>query len=306
MTIAIRLEEDNNHLICCLFPRFKCDYSGSPPRLWLTCLLSCRFLYILSGLLMFIHMSVIALCGLGLGLLKTFDTTESWLASCYFLLMLIFSFTYTICVVARVCRPVLWSHNHFNRNEVYYYHNFLLAAKCCSGTYMVFFLTLSAFIFHASLPFLVQMIYLYFLCIQWLSLFIPIISILILRLSGLFEMNELCWIWPFVILSFASSSSSSSSASLSSSATSDVKTMMIPGLTHKQIQTLPTVFQLKKEDDIVGVELRSCAICLMDMIQEDIVRRLLDCQHEFHVICIDPWLLRKAVCPLCQRRVNVK
>lgn len=47
--------------------------------------------------------------------------------------------------------------------------------------------------------------------------------------------------------------------------------------------------------------LESCAICLEDFEQDDMVRGLV-CGHVFHKECVDPWLSnRKACCPLCKR-----
>ncbi|XP_046347588.1 E3 ubiquitin-protein ligase ZNRF3-like [Haliotis rufescens] len=46
----------------------------------------------------------------------------------------------------------------------------------------------------------------------------------------------------------------------------------------------------------------SCAICL-EGYQEEQVLRVLPCNHDFHRICVDPWLLNKGTCPLC--KVNI-
>lgn len=44
-----------------------------------------------------------------------------------------------------------------------------------------------------------------------------------------------------------------------------------------------------------------CAICLEDFYPDAYLRRL-PCKHDFHQVCIDPWLLeRKRTCPICKR-----
>eukprot|EP00276_Gloeochaete_wittrockiana_P002556 CAMPEP_0184671214 /NCGR_PEP_ID=MMETSP0308-20130426/85366_1 /TAXON_ID=38269 /ORGANISM="Gloeochaete witrockiana, Strain SAG 46.84" /LENGTH=344 /DNA_ID=CAMNT_0027118297 /DNA_START=145 /DNA_END=1179 /DNA_ORIENTATION=- len=44
----------------------------------------------------------------------------------------------------------------------------------------------------------------------------------------------------------------------------------------------------------------TCAVCLGDFEQGEEVR-VLPCLHSFHCKCIDPWLLGRNSCPLCQR-----
>ncbi|ELT87610.1 hypothetical protein CAPTEDRAFT_209816 [Capitella teleta] len=42
----------------------------------------------------------------------------------------------------------------------------------------------------------------------------------------------------------------------------------------------------------------SCAICLEEY-EEKQELRILPCQHEFHRVCVDPWLIANSTCPLC-------
>ena len=50
-----------------------------------------------------------------------------------------------------------------------------------------------------------------------------------------------------------------------------------------------------------------CTICQDNMRQGEIIRRLNVCNHEFHVSCIDNWLLnRSVICPVCRHDVRVR
>lgn len=45
----------------------------------------------------------------------------------------------------------------------------------------------------------------------------------------------------------------------------------------------------------------TCSICLMDFKGEDLVNRLPNCGHLFHVECIEKWMDRcKFTCPICR------
>ncbi|CAN4089651.1 unnamed protein product [Withania somnifera] len=43
-----------------------------------------------------------------------------------------------------------------------------------------------------------------------------------------------------------------------------------------------------------------CSICLADYKNSDILRLLPDCDHLFHLKCVDPWLRLHPTCPLCR------
>ncbi|CAL8306863.1 unnamed protein product, partial [Gadus morhua 'NCC'] len=45
-----------------------------------------------------------------------------------------------------------------------------------------------------------------------------------------------------------------------------------------------------------------CAICLEDF-QDGQDLRIISCAHEFHKVCVDPWLLQHRTCPLCMHNI---
>lgn len=47
---------------------------------------------------------------------------------------------------------------------------------------------------------------------------------------------------------------------------------------------------------------KDCTICLEEM-GPNVTVKTLPCNHEYHVKCIDPWLLAHATCPLCKYNV---
>lgn len=44
-----------------------------------------------------------------------------------------------------------------------------------------------------------------------------------------------------------------------------------------------------------------CAICLSDYKTKDAVRTIPECNHYFHVVCVDEWLRLNATCPVCRK-----
>ncbi|PIA14743.1 hypothetical protein COEREDRAFT_46121 [Coemansia reversa NRRL 1564] len=55
----------------------------------------------------------------------------------------------------------------------------------------------------------------------------------------------------------------------------------------------------KLDDDVVVVDVPTCAICLETYCDHSMVR-MLTCSHVFHVDCIDQWLLQRSCrCPMC-------
>uniref|UniRef100_A0A5B7BPM3 RING-type domain-containing protein n=1 Tax=Davidia involucrata TaxID=16924 RepID=A0A5B7BPM3_DAVIN len=59
------------------------------------------------------------------------------------------------------------------------------------------------------------------------------------------------------------------------------------------------VEQVKEDDDL---ELE-CVVCLCQVSRGEIYRLLPNCNHSFHVHCIDSWLQAHSTCPLCRTHV---
>eukprot|EP00927_Polykrikos_kofoidii_P050870 TRINITY_DN44716_c0_g1_i1.p1 TRINITY_DN44716_c0_g1~~TRINITY_DN44716_c0_g1_i1.p1 ORF type:complete len:291 (-),score=37.08 TRINITY_DN44716_c0_g1_i1:283-1155(-) len=74
------------------------------------------------------------------------------------------------------------------------------------------------------------------------------------------------------------------------------------GATQELIDAMPLVkFSSEQFDN--GSE-NSCAVCLSEFQWDEILRRL-PCDHSFHRACIDKWLKRNKVCPLCLQDIEL-
>eukprot|EP01105_Mastigella_eilhardi_P014739 TRINITY_DN3356_c0_g1_i1.p1 TRINITY_DN3356_c0_g1~~TRINITY_DN3356_c0_g1_i1.p1 ORF type:complete len:395 (-),score=98.61 TRINITY_DN3356_c0_g1_i1:75-1259(-) len=56
-------------------------------------------------------------------------------------------------------------------------------------------------------------------------------------------------------------------------------------------------------DDVVTAADATCAICLGDYENEELIR-MLPCGHHFHASCIDKWLVTNKTCPFCKRDID--
>ena len=62
---------------------------------------------------------------------------------------------------------------------------------------------------------------------------------------------------------------------------------------------------VKYKNLIGGMEQTTCAVCL-DNFERNSKVRTLNCNHAFHHDCIQTWLSKKAVCPLCKANAKVE
>jgi Ring finger domain len=57
---------------------------------------------------------------------------------------------------------------------------------------------------------------------------------------------------------------------------------------------LKTTIMINKENGLC------CAICQDDILQDTEIIRKLECNHIYHIHCIDNWLVLKMECPMCK------
>ncbi|KAH9500016.1 hypothetical protein Btru_076171 [Bulinus truncatus] len=76
-------------------------------------------------------------------------------------------------------------------------------------------------------------------------------------------------------------------------------------LSQSQVNQLPSV-QHRSNISSGGAATSAvqCSICLSDYQRGD-EKRILPCSHNFHMDCVDQWLLTNATCPVCRARVHV-
>ncbi|KAK4792292.1 hypothetical protein SAY86_022727 [Trapa natans] len=66
------------------------------------------------------------------------------------------------------------------------------------------------------------------------------------------------------------------------------------GLDPSVISSLPTI--IFRQSDVTA----ECAVCLSLLEEDEVVKLLLNCKHNFHVECIDMWLALHSTCPVCR------
>lgn len=79
-----------------------------------------------------------------------------------------------------------------------------------------------------------------------------------------------------------------------------------PSMSQEDIKKLPC-FEYKMEEEEEGGNNSSpmeCAVCLESYKLGDLCRLLPNCSHSFHAQCIDSWLSKTAICPICRTDAN--
>ncbi|WCJ36055.1 RING/U-box superfamily protein [Euphorbia peplus] len=78
----------------------------------------------------------------------------------------------------------------------------------------------------------------------------------------------------------------------------------IPGrISNEDLKNLPC-FNYTAIQTQESTSSADCVVCLDIFHEGDQCRLLPNCNHFFHLQCIDSWLLKTAVCPICRTRVS--
>ncbi|XP_054790174.1 LOW QUALITY PROTEIN: putative RING-H2 finger protein ATL69 [Prosopis cineraria] len=85
----------------------------------------------------------------------------------------------------------------------------------------------------------------------------------------------------------------------SSNSSSDEPVVVVLGLDKPTIEAFPKIV-LGESRRLPRPNGGPCAICLGEYVKNDSVRCVPDCNHCFHVECLDEWLRLSATCPLCR------
>ena len=67
------------------------------------------------------------------------------------------------------------------------------------------------------------------------------------------------------------------------------------GITSEQINLIQIIKLTHNLDE-------HCSICL-DEFKEGDELRLVECSHNFHIECLDKWLMLKNTCPICRKNI---
>ena len=76
------------------------------------------------------------------------------------------------------------------------------------------------------------------------------------------------------------------------------------GASRSVLSALPRSRLTEADVAALSGESASCVICFEDYAPRDLVATL-PCFHRFHHTCVEKWLQRDAVCPVCRAKVKV-
>ncbi|KAH7438549.1 hypothetical protein KP509_04G019800 [Ceratopteris richardii] len=81
---------------------------------------------------------------------------------------------------------------------------------------------------------------------------------------------------------------------------------VIKGASEASLEMLPKYLVTKDNSLDAHGDSISCAICLQELQQGEIVRNLPRCNHMFHMSCLDKWLVIHGSCPMCRQDIGCR
>ncbi|KAI5057587.1 hypothetical protein GOP47_0027602 [Adiantum capillus-veneris] len=78
----------------------------------------------------------------------------------------------------------------------------------------------------------------------------------------------------------------------------------VKGASEEVLRNLPKhIITQTNRRDACG-DILCCAICLQELEQGDMARTLPGCKHTFHLQCVDRWLAKHVICPVCRQHLQ--
>lgn len=66
------------------------------------------------------------------------------------------------------------------------------------------------------------------------------------------------------------------------------------------------MFNFNQEESGISQDDARCAICIEDYQENEVLCKLPECQHHFHEKCLNEWVSRRPLCPLCKATIPCK
>jgi len=71
------------------------------------------------------------------------------------------------------------------------------------------------------------------------------------------------------------------------------------------LENIPTVKQINEATIVESYQSSEshhelCSVCLESFEDRQVTRKILECQHNFHITCIDHWFEKSGACPVCR------
>ncbi|KAL3532009.1 hypothetical protein ACH5RR_005530 [Cinchona calisaya] len=123
------------------------------------------------------------------------------------------------------------------------------------------------------------------------SFYIP----LLISLAGVLSTCIALVVYRFIIVKYCMSGTSIDATAAQSAP------ILSMGVDEKLLKTIPIIaYSTESDSNLFCVDQAECVVCLGELEHGEMVRLLPNCNHAFHVQCIDEWFLAHTSCPICR------